>query len=155
MVKLDQDFLQAQKFFLKHFDSSCSNIVQEPESKEYGACQFTIQNKKAAFRIAKITPTKVGQFVTFWKRSQAGPIAPFDESDSIDLFIVSVRDGDKFGQFIFPKSVLIEHDIMSKNHIGGKRAIRVYPSWDKTDNKQAIRTQSWQLKYFYEISNNS
>lgn len=31
-------------------------------------------------------------------------------------------------------------------------AIRVYPSWDKPVSKQAIKTQSWQLEYFIELS---
>jgi hypothetical protein len=34
----------------------------------------------------------------------------------------------------------------------GKRGIRVYPPWSLTTNKQAIKTQSWQTKYFLEIS---
>ncbi|TRW95625.1 MepB family protein [Flavobacterium gawalongense] len=33
----------------------------------------------------------------------------------------------------------------------GKRAIRVYPPWDTTTNKQAQKTQKWQLDYFLEI----
>lgn len=133
-------------------DLQISNIILEPESKEYSACQLTINDKKALFRIAKITPTKIGQFVTFWKRSIAGPIAPFDLSDNIDFFIVTTCTKDRCGQFIFPKSILLKHDIISKNNIGGKRAIRVYPPWDKASNTQAIKTQSWQLPYFFEIS---
>ncbi|WP_158857828.1 MepB family protein [Lunatibacter salilacus] len=33
----------------------------------------------------------------------------------------------------------------------GKRAFRVYPSWDATASTQAERTQQWQLEYFFEI----
>ncbi|MFQ6421766.1 MULTISPECIES: MepB family protein [unclassified Bacillus (in: firmicutes)] len=33
----------------------------------------------------------------------------------------------------------------------GKRAIRVYPPWDKTTSRQAQKTQAWQLEYFLEI----
>ncbi len=31
-------------------------------------------------------------------------------------------------------------------------AIRVYPSWDKLTNKQAITTQKWQIPYFIDIT---
>jgi hypothetical protein len=69
--------------------------------------------------------------------------------------IISVRDSEKFGQFIFPKSVLVSKGIVSKNGKGGKRGIRVYAPWDKPENKQAIKTQDWQVNYFVEIKENS
>jgi hypothetical protein len=128
-----------------------SNIVAEKESQEYGACSFELNNKKIQFRVAKITPTKIGQFVTIWKRIGTGPTMPFDSQDQVDLFIISVRDKDHFGQFIFPKDVLIKQGAVSKNGVGGKRGMRVYPPWDITDNKQAQKTQEWQLAYFVEI----
>ena len=62
-----------------------------------------------------------------------------------------MRNGHNFGQFIFPKSALLQHSILSKNGIGGKRAIRVYPPWDIATSHQAKNTQLWQLKYFLEI----
>lgn len=31
--------------------------------------------------------------------------------------------------------------------------MRVYQSWDKPTSKQAIKTQSWQLPYFIDMSN--
>ena len=151
MFDMHPDLLIAQQIAYLPAGLTCSDFAVEPESKEYSACRFIINNKRAVFRSAKITPTKVGQFVTFWKRSAAGPIAPFDLSDPVDFFIVSVRSGNNFGQFIFPKSVLIEQGFASKNHIGGKRAMRVYPPWDKADNRQAIKTQAWQLHYFFDM----
>ena len=129
-----------------------SNLEIEPESKEYAACKFIINNKKALFRTAKITPTKIGQFVTFWKRNGNGITAPFDLSDSIDFFIITVITPTQKGQFIFPKEVLYQQGFISKNNQGGKRAMRVYPPWDKAENKQAIKTQSWQLQYFFEFT---
>ncbi len=54
----------------------CAIIVQDNESQEYGASTFEMNNKIIKFRVAKITPTKVGQFVTFWKRIADGPITP-------------------------------------------------------------------------------
>ena len=97
---------------------------------------------------------KTGQFVTFWKRIGKGPILSYDFDDPFDLFVVSVRDADHFGQFVFPKTVLCEREIISKNEVGGKRAMRVYPPWDAVDNQQAKRTQAWQLKYFINTSEN-
>nr|WP_314895450.1 MepB family protein [uncultured Flavobacterium sp.] len=128
-----------------------TNPVLEKESKDYGAYQFELNALKILFRVAKTTPTKVGQFVTLWKRLAKGPIQPFDVSDVIDLFIINTRSGDHFGQFVFPKSVLSQQGILTTDSKEGKRAIRVYPPWDTTTNKQAQKTQKWQLDYFLEI----
>jgi hypothetical protein len=127
------------------------NTVKEAESEEYGACTFDLNNRRIKFRVGKITPTKSGQFVTLWKRTGRGPIQPYDLSDSIDLFVVSVRQAERLGQFVFPKTVLAEKGIVSKEGKGGKRAMRIYPSWDITESRQAKTTQTWQLLYFFEI----
>ncbi|MFN7093990.1 MAG: MepB family protein, partial [Burkholderiales bacterium] len=46
---------------------------------------------------------------------------------------------------------LYKYGIISKNAQGGKRAIRVYPPWDKPTNPQAKRTQAWQSQFFLEV----
>ena len=104
--------------------------------------------------MAKITPTKVGQFVTLWKRIGNGPIQPYAMEDLIELFIIAAAKDNKFGLFIFPKSVLYKHGIIATNSQGGKLALRVYPSWDITTNKQAQKTQAWQLEHFLEVPDN-
>lgn len=129
-----------------------SNFETELESQEYSACNFQLDRKNIKFRLAKITPTKVGQFVSIWKRDQKGITQPFDISDDIDFFIIAARQQKQFGLFIFPKSVLHENKILSGKTKNGKRGIRVYPSWDLTTNKQAQKTQQWQTKYFLEMS---
>jgi len=53
---------------------------------------------------------------------------------------------------VFPKSELINKGIITTNKKDGKRGFRVYPKWNKTTNKQAEKTQKWQLNYFYEIN---
>ena len=65
--------------------------------------------------------------------------------------LTSVRNGDLFGQFVFPKLVLRDRGLLSKNGQGGKLAIRAYPPWDNTVNMQAQKTQKWQLEYFLAI----
>ena len=129
-----------------------TDFKTEPEGKAYDACRFKLNGLHIRCRNAKITPTKTGQFVTFWKRNGNGPIEPFNATDQIDFYIVNVRSAHGFGQFVFPKSVLIEKGIISTEKKEGKRAFRVYPKWDITTNKQAERTQKWQLDYFYPIN---
>ncbi len=148
---LHPDLLEAQKLAYEPLGLTCNNLVQEAESQEYGACTFEMRNKTIKFRVAKITPTKTGQFVTLWKRIGHGPIMPYDVADPVDLFVVSVRNRQQFGQFVFPKNVLWQKGFVSKDGRGGKRAMRVYPPWDKTNNAQAKKTQAWQLLYFVEI----
>ena len=131
-----------------------SNFQNEEESQEYDACQFRLNELLIINRSAKVTPKKVGQFVTFWKRSKNGPIAPYHETDTFDFFTVNVQTATQFGQFVFPKSILIQKGILSTDRKEGKRAFRVYPSWDIAQNKQAQQSQKWQLDYFYEINTN-
>ena len=73
------------------------NLEIEKESIEYCACRFDLDSIKILFRVAKITPTKIGQFVTFWKRSKNGPIEPYAVSDEIDFFVINTKSNDKFG----------------------------------------------------------
>tara|TARA_R110001592_G_scaffold59171_6_gene179518 strand:+ start:2880 stop:3383 length:504 start_codon:yes stop_codon:yes gene_type:complete len=123
----------------------------EKESQEYGACTFELNGLQIVSRNAKVTPTKTGQFVTLWKRLNNGPIQPFDASDNIDFVIVNVRSENQIGQFVFPKKVLLEKGVFTNPSKEGKRAIRVYPLWDKPLSKQALKTQQWQLDYFLLI----
>lgn len=127
-------------------------LQKENESQEYSAYRFELNDKKICYREAKITPTKTGQFVTLWKRNKNGIIEPFDYSDSIDFVIVSVRKDFNWGQFIFPKKVLLEKGIFSTPNKEGIRATRVYPPWDETTSKQAQKTQKWQLDYFFPFT---
>ena len=132
-----------------------SGFEFEKESKEYEACRFELNGRNVISRNAKITPKKVGQFVTLWKRNEFGPIEPFDDKDQIDFYVVNVRAKNEFGQFVFPKSVLIKKGIISTENKEGKRAFRVYPNWDSPNNKQAERSQKWQLDYFYQINDST
>jgi hypothetical protein len=146
------DLLLAEKIVYQPSRLVLQNLKTEDESADYGASEFTLNNHAVKFRVGKITPTKVGQFVTFWKRIDKGPILPYDSNDSFDFLVVSVRAENHLGQFIFPKAVLCEKGIVSCNGKEGKRALRIYPPWDKTANSQAKKTQAWQLHYFMTFS---
>ena len=149
---IHNDLLLAKELLYDNCGYKCSLPEKEKESADYGAYSFLLNNKLIVFRVAKITPTKIGQFVTLWKRIDKRPIQPFDFTDIIDLIVISVRKDCRFGQFVFPNSVLCEKGIISTVTKEGKRAIRVYPPWDEAINKQAQKTQQWQLDYFLEIA---
>ncbi|CAM4357159.1 MepB family protein [Gillisia hiemivivida] len=141
------------------FYKKCSLIITdfrlEKESKKYDACNFKLNDLSIICRKSKITAKKAGQFVTFWKRNDSGIIEPFQENDDFDFFVVNVKSTHLFGQFVFPKSELINQKIISTEKQEGKRAFRVYPSWDLPESKQAELTQKWQLNYFYEVSDST
>lgn len=124
----------------------------ESESQEYSAYDFKINNVQIKFRVAKTTPNKAGQFVTLWKRSEQGPIMPYDLNDITDVYIICVQEKNNIGQFIFPKNILASKNILSISGKGGKRAIRVYAPWVKTESTQANKTKEWQTKYFIDLS---
>ena len=149
---IESDFIEIKKLVYDPCDIQCCAIIKEIENADYGAYAFEVNGLSVKFRVAKITPTKKGQFVTLYKRIEDGSIAPYDVSDNIDLFVVSVKNNDLLGQFVFPKSALLEKDILTANGKGGKRALRVYPSWEKNLNQQAQKTQEWQLNYFMQIN---
>ena len=146
------DLILAMQLAYQPQGLSCQSIEQEAESKEYGACTFILNTKNVIFRVANITPTKSGHFVTIWKRINSSPIMPYDLNDAVDLFVISVRKDDQFGQFIFPKEILHKKGFVSQNGNGGKRAMRVYPPWSLIESVQAQKTQAWQLLYFIEIT---
>lgn len=142
---------ETQKLIFTPCGFELTNPIAEKESAAYSAYTFKLNHLKILFRTAKTTPSKIGQFVTLWKRIDKGPIQPYDLSDDFDFMIINTRTENHFGQFVFPKSVLSEQGILTKDLREGKRAIRVYPPWDKPNSKQALKTQKWQSYYFLDI----
>ncbi len=149
------DLLTAQALAYAPCGYSVAHLQPELESADYAACTLQLNGLRVQYRVAKITPTKVGQFVTMWMRVGRGPIQPFDLSDPVDVFVVSTRSGLHLGQFVFPKAVLAAQGVVASGdgtgHHAGKRALRVYPPWDTTTSRQAQRTQTWQLQYFVDM----
>ena len=138
----------------KEADLNLSQLVVENENKQsILSLQFRLGPYCCKFRTAKTTPTKVGQFVTFYKRVEKQPILPYAAEDPFDFLIISCRFGKLLGQFIFPKSLLSKQGILRSEKCEGKRAMRVYPAWDLAENAQAKRSQKWQLDYFFSLSN--
>jgi hypothetical protein len=149
------DFYSSKELVFDKCNFSLTDLHEEIESQEYGACSFKLNKKSIIFRVSKITPTKIGQFVTIWKRNENGVTEPFNFSDEFDFVIIAVRNDDNFGQFIFPKSVLADNGVITKDEKEGKRGFRVYAPWDIVENKQAVKTQNWQIKYFLTIKNDN
>ncbi|WP_254624744.1 MepB family protein [Burkholderia diffusa] len=130
-----------------------SPVLHEAESADYGACRFRLDGHNIVFRVAKTTPTKIGQFVTLWKRRRPGDaIEPLDAGDPVDFVVVCTSNAAHHGQFIFTRKILIEKGVISSPDTVGKRAIRVYPPWSNPVAIEAVRTQKWQLRYFLDFS---
>lgn len=153
-VVFHSDFEISKKWVYDASGLTLEKPKPDIESSDYGGCSFLLDKKTILFRVAKTTPKKVGQFVTLWKRNKEGVTRPYADYDNIDFVIISSRSENHFGQFIFPKVVLVEKGIMSQNGIMGKRGIRVYPPWDLVTNKQATKTQKWQCTYFLSVMEN-
>lgn len=151
---IDSELLLLEDTVYNNCSLKITNVILHDESKEYNACSFLLNDDKIIFRKAKITPKKVGQFVTFWKRSNFGPIEPFHVNDDFDFFVVNCTSVNNFGQFVFPKGILIEKGIVSSSNKEGKRAFRVYPIWETPTSKQAEKTQNWQKEHFISLTNN-
>lgn len=149
---LTSELLAIKELVYDNCNFEFSNLIIDSESAEYQASSVKLNSFEIIHRFSKITPTKIGQFVTIWKRNNEGITAPFDVSDNFDFIIITSKSDKNLGQFVFPKAVLLEKGIISNNNTSGKRGIRVYPPWDIPTSKQAEKTQLWQTKYFYSIN---
>ncbi len=128
--------------------SFVTNYCSFPESNEYNACSFSIDNYKIIYREAKVTPKKTGLFVAIWKRNEQGITEPYHIADDFDFMIISCVENNNKGYFIFPKEALATLNIISSANKEGKRGMRVYPTWDIPTNKQAITTQKKHKDFF-------
>jgi len=129
-----------------------SDLVIDIEGKEYLAFSYLLDGKRCISRQSKITPKKIGQFVTCWKRNAEGITAPYDIRDNIDLYLINYSNNGYHGLFVFPRYVLLDKNIMSSNEKSGKRGFRVYAPYDHPVSKQAIKTKAWMSDYFIEFN---
>lgn len=128
------------------------NLILDEECAEYDGCTFTLNNCVVKYRKTKVTPKKIGQFVTLWKRDSSKKTVPFHEKDNFDFYLMFSEYETRQGFFFFPKKVLVEKHILSSENGEGKRGFRVYPAWDLPISKQALKTQKWQNDYFIDLT---
>ncbi len=136
----------------KMLDTQVSEITPDLECEEYFGHIFKIGEFNIKFRKSKLTPNKIGQFVTLWKRDCDGKTIPFEIDDNFQFYIIALEENDDEGFFIFPKSILEKNHILSNKGKGGKRGFRVYADWHFPNNKQAEKTKIWQTEYFTNYS---
>lgn len=129
-----------------------SEIHSDKEADEYFGFDFKINDIKIKFRKSKLTPKKIGQFVTFWKRDQNNKTVPFDLDDDFDFYLILMEENGNAGFFIFPKSILEKEDLISSQLKAGKRGFRIYSDWHFPTSKQAEKTKLWQTRYFINFS---
>ena len=139
----------------------------EPDNAEYGGTLVGVaaqefeagtagetSGTEVRVRSGKITPTKVGLFVTHWRRTADGTTGPYGVHDSADtLLVTAAEDGPHpaRGVFVFDRASLVAHGIVERDGHGGKRGFRVYPPWSLTPPGQAARTQRWQVEHFVPL----
>ncbi|WP_117170117.1 MepB family protein [Paraliobacillus sediminis] len=149
LTYVNENFYEPNNFFIEA-------IEEETQNSDYGAGIYQLNSKSVRFRVAKKTPTKIGQFVAFWEKDRNYKNQAFSYEKATDLLVINTFTGEgNFGQFIFPKEVLVKRNILKTATTKGKMAIRVYPRWEKPTSKQAIETQKWQLEYFVEVDNSN
>ena len=126
-----------------------------PEAITHAHAQAWAQAQaQVRVRSGKITPTKVGLFVTHWRRTADGTTGPYGVHDSADtLLVTAAEDGPHpaRGVFVFDRASLVSHGIVARDGRDGKRGFRVYPPWSLTAPGQAARTQRWQVEHFVPL----
>lgn len=133
-------------------DLTVKSVQEEKQNSKYGAGTFELSSRTVRFRVANITPTKIGQFVAIWEKDKNNKNQPYSYEEAPDLLVITTfKNDNEFGQFIFPKEVLFKQEILRSHSTKGKMAIRVYPSWDSPTSKQAMQTQKWQVPYFVDM----
>lgn len=132
-----------------------TNLKEEKQNAEYAGCLFHLNNKTIRFRKSKVTPNKIGQFVSFWEKDENMRNRAFSYEATPDLLVITCIADNKLGQFIFPKEILLKEKILRTQSQTGKMAMRIYPVWDTTVSNQAKKSQTWQLQYFVDLSDSN
>ncbi|PDX97106.1 mep operon protein MepB [Bacillus pseudomycoides] len=118
-----------------------TNLKEEKQNSEYARGIFQLNNKTIRFRVSKITPNKIGQFVSFWEKNENMQNQAFSYDSAPDLLVITCIDENKLGQFIFPKEILLKEKILKTQSQKGKMAMRIYPIWDNPVSDQAKKSQ--------------
>ena len=152
---MTNDLQQIQLQLSQLTDKNITAFATDVECLEYSGCSFKLDDLNVKFRQAKVTPKKVGLFVTLWKRNTENKTEPFNVNDPFDFYIIAVKQEVYSGFFIFPKDILSDKNILTNSKKEGKRGFRVYPNWAETTNNQAAKTKAWQTNYFINCSENN
>lgn len=150
-------FKQTEEIVQRVVGQEIINIQIEPHNfNPYQSLRFALQNETSIRqRLGHKTPTKAGYFVVAWQKGiDTKTNIPYSYDESPDLFIVSILDDDDDafqGQFVFPRTILQQQNILSSPSSSGKMAFRVYPPWCDELNKQALKTQQWQTEFFIHL----
>lgn len=128
-----------------------------PEARAYAGCDFFLTAAdgsvtRAVFRLAKLTPTKPGLFVTLWKRDEYGQTRPYSQADGVDEFHIAAFTALGYGFFTFTAEDLAEHGVLSSDAKPGKRGFRLYTPSDTGLNPNASKTQAWQRRFFTVVN---
>jgi hypothetical protein len=149
---MSQDLHRIERSLLEPIGLTITSLQKDKECEDYSGYNLKLGQRSIKFRSAKITPKKIGQFVTLWERSADGQTRPFSNKTNTDFYIVATRRGRQFGFFIFPAQVLADQRILSSGNQRGKRGFRIYTPWDSPQNTQAQITQFWQREYFIDLT---
>jgi hypothetical protein len=150
---INKDLLITKELVFDQCEFTCTKPIAQLDTDidDFGAFSFNINKIPVIFRIAKVNPEKEGMVVNLSKKAVDEPIKPFDISDDFKFVIISSRNEDNLGLFIFPKSVLLNKGIIAGDQNEGKRTLKVYAPWEKTTSKQGAKNQQWQSEYFFEV----
>jgi hypothetical protein len=142
------DLIEVKRSVFDPLGLECSLPRPESANAEYGAFLLCVGDRHVRSRVARVTPTKSGLFVAVWRRAPDRSTQPHDSEEGIEVLAISVREGEHFGLFVFPRDALIVHGIVSVAGVGGKRGFRLYPPWSAVESRQARQTQQWQVEYY-------
>lgn len=124
-------------------------VTPETQNSDYESGVAHLRGASWHVRTARITPTKPGAFLAFWRRDDDGATAPFGPDDAGAGLLVFVEEEGRRGVFRFTAAHLEALGITAGAR-PGKRGFRVYPSWCEGLNPQATRTQRAQAPAFQE-----
>lgn len=147
-----EEIVKIESLILTAYGFGITNATKDQECDEYFGCNFLVGSKHMKFRKAKLTPKKLGQFVTLWKRDAKGKTVPYDMDDDFEFYIILTEYAHHSGFFVFPKEILASMGILTSCVRAGKRGFRVYPEWDVPTSSQGIKTKNWQTEYFIEMN---
>lgn len=123
MNKFNKTLAYVNELLYEPNNLTIKNIQEETQNSDYGAGIFQLNSKSIRFRVAKITPTKIGQFVSFWEKDEANKNQAFTYDNATDLLVINTfNDNGDFGQFVFPKEILLQQNILRTSSTKGKMA---------------------------------